>query len=46
MYFRAVPSVMAPKVKDPVEEVKRDGIKVLKRDIRDLNDALGVGFEH
>jgi dihydroxyacetone synthase len=39
---------MAPMfdIKDLVEEVKCDGIEILRGDFRDLNDALGFGFEH
>ncbi|OAL48268.1 hypothetical protein IQ07DRAFT_514332 [Pyrenochaeta sp. DS3sAY3a] len=45
-YFGFQPEVMAPKIKDLVEEVKRDGIEILRGDFRDLNGALGIGFEH
>jgi dihydroxyacetone synthase len=45
-HFGFVPSVMAPKIKDLVKEVKRDGIVILRGDFRDLNGTLGVGFEH
>ncbi|KAH7110609.1 Transketolase, thiamine diphosphate binding domain-containing protein [Dendryphion nanum] len=45
-YFGFEPSVMAPKIKDLVEEVKRDGIEILRGDFRDLNGSLGVKFEH
>lgn len=45
-YFGFEPEVMAPKIRELVEEVKRDGIEVLRGDFRDLNGALGVGFEH
>ncbi|KAH7359615.1 transketolase [Pyrenochaeta sp. MPI-SDFR-AT-0127] len=45
-YFGFEPEVMAPKIKDLVEEVKRDGIEILRGDFRDLNGVLGIGFEH
>ncbi|KEY72943.1 hypothetical protein S7711_07906 [Stachybotrys chartarum IBT 7711] len=45
-YFGFVPSEMAPKIKGLVDEVKRDGIEMLRGDFRDLNGYLGVGFEH
>jgi dihydroxyacetone synthase len=45
-YFGFQPKVMAPKIKDLVEEVKKDGIEILRGDFRDLNGVLGVGFEH
>lgn len=45
-YFGFEPEVMAPKIKELVEEVKRDGIEILRGDFRDLNGSLGVGFEH
>lgn len=45
-YFGFQPKLMAPKIKDLVEEVKRDGIEILRGDFRDLNGALGIGFEH
>jgi dihydroxyacetone synthase len=45
-YFGFSAKNIAPKVKDLVEEVKRDGIETLRGDFRDLNGYLGVGFEH
>ncbi|KAF2649408.1 transketolase [Lophiostoma macrostomum CBS 122681] len=45
-YFGFQPKAIAPKIKDLVEEVKRDGIEILRGDFRDLNGVLGVGFEH
>ncbi|KAI8157430.1 Dihydroxyacetone synthase [Colletotrichum sp. SAR 10_70] len=45
-YFGFKATRMAPKIKELVEEVKRDGIEVLRGDFRDLNGPLGVGFEH
>jgi dihydroxyacetone synthase len=45
-YFGFVPKEMAPKIRNLVDEVKRDGIEVLRGDFRDLNGPLGVGFEH
>lgn len=45
-YFGFQPAKIALQVKDLVEEVRRDGIEVLRHDFRDLNGALGVGFEH
>ncbi|CAH0045688.1 unnamed protein product [Clonostachys solani] len=45
-FFGYVPAKMAPKIKDLVEEVRREGIEVLRGDFRDLNGPLGVGFEH
>ena len=43
-YFGFELEVMAPKMKDLVEEVKREGIEVLRGDF--LNRSLGVGLEH
>lgn len=34
------------KVKDLVEEVRRDGIGILRGDFRDLNGGQRIGFEH
>ncbi|KAM5353000.1 hypothetical protein ACJ41O_005722 [Fusarium nematophilum] len=45
-YFGFQPEKMAPKIQALVEEVRRDGIQVLRGDFRDLNGSLGVGFEH
>ncbi|KAH7125814.1 Transketolase, thiamine diphosphate binding domain-containing protein [Dactylonectria macrodidyma] len=45
-YFGFQPVKIASKIKDLVEEVKRDGVEVLRGDFRDLNGGLGVGFEH
>jgi len=45
-YFGFQPARMAPKIKELVEEVRRDGIRALRGDFRDLNGPLGVGFEH
>jgi dihydroxyacetone synthase len=45
-YFGFQPSVMTPKIKDLDGEIKRDGIEILRGDFRDLNGALGIGFEH
>lgn len=45
-YFGFQPEAMAPKIKDLIEEVQRDGIGALRGDFRDLNGGLGVGFEH
>jgi dihydroxyacetone synthase len=45
-YFGFTAENMAPKIQALVEEVKNDGIVVLRGDFRDLNGALGVGFEH
>ncbi|TDZ41546.1 Dihydroxyacetone synthase [Colletotrichum trifolii] len=45
-YFGFKPARMAPKIKELVDEVRRDGIEVLRGDFRDLNGPLGVGFEH
>ncbi|EEU34004.1 uncharacterized protein NECHADRAFT_49818 [Fusarium vanettenii 77-13-4] len=45
-YFGFQPDNVATKIKDFVEEVKRDGIEILRGDFRDLNGSLGVGFEH
>ncbi|KAJ0158506.1 Dihydroxyacetone synthase, partial [Colletotrichum tanaceti] len=44
-YFGFRPARMAPEIKKLVEEVRRDGIEVLRGDFRDLNGPLGVGFE-
>ncbi|OOO09285.1 transketolase [Aspergillus oryzae] len=40
------PESIAPKVKDLVEEVRRDGIEILRGDFRDFNGGLRIGFEH
>lgn len=45
-YFGFQPHNIATKIRDLVEEVKRDGIEILRGDFRDLNGSLGVGFEH
>ena len=45
-FFGYNANTIAAKVKDLVEEVKRDGIASLRGDFRDLNGHLGVGFEH
>lgn len=45
-YFGFAPESIASKVKDLVEEVRRDGIEVLRGDFRDLNGPLGIGMEH
>ncbi|BAE56855.1 hypothetical protein AFCA_010705 [Aspergillus flavus] len=40
------PESIAPKVKDLVEEVRRDGIEILRGDFRDFNGGLRIGLEH
>ena len=45
-HFGFQPPKMAPKIRNLVEEVKKDGIGILRGDFRDLNGSLGVGFEH
>ncbi|SPO05031.1 related to TRANSKETOLASE [Cephalotrichum gorgonifer] len=45
-YFGFGAEVIAPKIKALVEEVRRDGVGILRGDFRDLSGALGVGFEH
>lgn len=45
-YFGFRPVRMAPRIKELVEEVRKNGISVLRGDFRDLNGPLGVGFEH
>ncbi|KAH8883491.1 dihydroxyacetone synthase [Thozetella sp. PMI_491] len=45
-YFGFEPTVIAPKIRDLVEEVKKEGIQSLRGDFRDLNGTLGVAFEH
>ncbi|KAL7756924.1 hypothetical protein ACKLNR_013917 [Fusarium oxysporum f. sp. zingiberi] len=45
-YFGFQPYNVATKIRGLVEEVKRDGIEILRGDFRDLNGSLGVGFEH
>ncbi|KAF2852675.1 transketolase [Plenodomus tracheiphilus IPT5] len=45
-YFGFEPEIMAPKIRELVEEVRREGIEILRGDFRDLNGGLGVGFEH
>jgi dihydroxyacetone synthase len=45
-YFGFTADNMAPKISSLVEEVKKDGIDVLRGDFRDLNGYLGVKFEH
>ncbi|KAH8597672.1 hypothetical protein B0O99DRAFT_684982 [Bisporella sp. PMI_857] len=43
-FFRFTVSNIAPKVKELVDEVKRDGIESFRGDFRDLNRTLSVGF--
>ncbi|KAG2421523.1 dihydroxyacetone synthase [Aspergillus terreus] len=45
-HFGFAPESIAPKVKDLVEEVRRDGIGVLRGDFRDFNGGLRIGVEH
>lgn len=46
-FFGFQADVIAPKVKNLVDEVRRDGVGCLRGDFRDLNGGpLGVGFEH
>jgi dihydroxyacetone synthase len=45
-YFGFVPENMATKIQTLVQEVKDEGVEVLRGDFRDLNGVLGVGFEH
>ncbi|OGM46879.1 putative dihydroxy-acetone synthase [Aspergillus bombycis] len=45
-HFGFAPESIAPKVKDLVEEVRRDGIETLRGDFRDFNGSLRVGFVH
>ncbi|KAL4895265.1 transketolase [Aspergillus ambiguus] len=45
-HFGFAPESIAPKVKDLVEEVRRDGISVLRGDFRDFNGSLRIGFHH
>lgn len=45
-HFGFAPESIAPKVKDLVEEVRRDGIGVLRGDFREFNGSLGIGFGH
>ncbi|KAL1304338.1 hypothetical protein AAFC00_000738 [Neodothiora populina] len=44
-YFGFSAENIAPKVKELVEEVKRDGVGCLRGDFRDLNGTLGWGTE-
>jgi len=44
-YFGFAPEIMAPKIKDLVEKMKRDGITFLRGDFRDGNSTLRVGCE-
>ncbi|OJJ33568.1 hypothetical protein ASPWEDRAFT_160426 [Aspergillus wentii DTO 134E9] len=45
-HFGFAPEMIAPKVKDLVEEVRRDGIGILRGDFRDFNGGLRIGLEH
>ncbi|KAE8326957.1 Transketolase, thiamine diphosphate binding domain-containing protein [Aspergillus sergii] len=45
-HYGFAPESIAPKVKDLVEEVRRDGIEILRGDFRDFNGGLRIGFEH
>ncbi|KAJ5197143.1 hypothetical protein N7449_007622 [Penicillium cf. viridicatum] len=45
-HFGFAPESIAPKVKDLVEEVRRDGIGILRGDFRDFNGSLRIGVEH
>ncbi|CAG8188138.1 unnamed protein product [Penicillium nalgiovense] len=45
-HFGFAPESIAPKVKDLVEEVRRDGIGILRGDFRDFNGSLRIGVDH
>lgn len=45
-HFGFAPASIAPKIKDLVEEVQRDGIGILRGDFRELNPGLSIGFGH
>lgn len=45
-HFEFSAESIAPKVKDLVEEVRRDGIGIFRGDFRDLNGTLRIGLEH
>ncbi|CAG8030459.1 unnamed protein product [Penicillium olsonii] len=45
-YFGFAPERIAPKVKDLVEEVRRDGIGILRGDFREFNGPLRIGLSH
>lgn len=45
-HFGFAPESIAPKVKDLVEEVRTDGIGILRGDFRDFNGSLRIGVEH
>ncbi|KAE8131630.1 Transketolase, thiamine diphosphate binding domain-containing protein [Aspergillus pseudotamarii] len=45
-HYGFAPESITPKVKDLVEEVRRDGIGVLRGDFRDFNGGLRIGLEH
>lgn len=45
-HFGFAPESIAPKVKGLVEEVRRDGIGILRGDFRDFNGSLRIGVEH
>lgn len=45
-HFGFAPTTIAPKVKDLVEEVRREGIEVLRGDFRDFNGPLQIGAQH
>lgn len=45
-YFGFNGQVIAEKVSKLVEEVRSEGIEVLRGDFRDLNGTMGYGFEH
>lgn len=45
-HYGFAPETIAPKVRDLVEEVRRDGIGVLRGDFRDFNGSLRIGLGH
>lgn len=45
-HFGFVPDLIAVKIKDLVEEVRRDGIEVLRGDFREFNGSHWIELEH
>lgn len=45
-HFGFAPEKIAPKVKDLVDEVRRNGIGILRGDFREFNRSPGIGLEH
>jgi dihydroxyacetone synthase len=45
-HYGFAPESIALKVKNLVDEVRRDGIGILRGDFRDFNGSLRIGLEH